>query len=307
LNPELTNKVRNLCLEAGFYKVGFAGAEELSVEAEEFKRFLEEGRNADMHWLERNNDRRFNPVNIMPEALSVISLAYVYDTPYEHSDNPDIPKISRYAWGKRDYHKVIKKILKELCVKIESLEEGIKTRFYVDDGPIMEKAWAVRAGLGAYGKHTNVIIPEAGTFFFLSEVFINRELDYGEPLPDPCLTCRICMDACPTGAIYDEYKLNANLCISYQTIENRNEIPEYIDTYGWVFGCDICQDVCPYNNKKVFTKDENFLPRLDIISKTYDEHLMMTEDEFDNTFNSTPIKRTKYKNFIRNLTKGRVI
>lgn len=301
----LTEKIRKICLEEGFSRVGIAKAEMLNDEEPYFKKWLADGMNGDMKWLNNSFEKRLDPLKVKENTKSIISLAYIYDTPVLHSKDPNIPKISRYAWGKRDYHKVTKKKLKSVCNDIEELSPGIETRSYVDDGPVMDKAWAVRSGIGWMGKHTNVINPDMGSFFFLSEILVNVELDYDEPIEDLCKNCTICINACPTGAIYDEYKLDANLCISYQTIENKGEIPEEIDLNGWIFGCDICQDVCPYNSKKVFTEDDNFYPRNDVINRTYDEQLALTEEQFNKTFEGTPIRRTKYTGWKRNLKKAK--
>ncbi len=302
---DLTGNIKRICFEAGFAKVGISKAEKLKSEEKYFRSWLDDGMNADMQWMANSVEKRLDPREINENTKSIISLAYVYDTPVLHSEEENIPKISRYAWGKRDYHKVIKKKLKEVCRGIEVLSPSIETRYYVDDGPMMEKAWAVRSGIGWMGKHTNVINPEIGSFFFLSEILTDTELEYDEPIEDLCGKCTLCINACPTGAIYDEYKLDANLCISYQTIENRGDIPDEIDLNGWIFGCDICQDVCPYNGRKVFTEDDNFYPRPDVINKTYDEQLELTEDEFNRIFEGTPIRRTKYTGWVRNLKKAK--
>lgn len=301
MEVNLNELIKSKCLDAGFIKVGFAKAEELKKESLFLKEWLNEKRNADMNWIANNFDRRTNPSLIMDDVKTIISLAYLYDTPIAHSENKDIPKISRYAWGERDYHKIIKKKLKVLCKEIETLSEDIKTRIYVDDGPMMDKAWAVRSGIGWMGKHTNVINSEIGSFFFLAEILINTELEYDKQVEDLCKNCRLCVEACPTNALYDEYKLDANLCISYQTIENRTEIPENIDLSGWIFGCDICQDVCPYNGNKIFTEDLNFFPKNEVFNKSFEELMEMNEDDFNKTFEGTPVRRTKYKGWKRNL------
>jgi epoxyqueuosine reductase len=301
----LTDSIKRICLDEGFSKVGIAKAEALTNEEPYFKKWLADGMNATMAWINNSIEKRLDPLIIKENTKSIISLAYIYDTPVLHSENKNIPKISRYAWGKRDYHKVIKKKLKTVCKAIEELSTGIESRSYVDDGPVMDKAWAVRSGIGWMGKHTNVINPEIGSFFFLSEILINAELDYDRPIEDLCKKCTLCINACPTGAIYNEYKLDANLCISYQTIENKGEIPGGIDLEGWIFGCDICQDVCPYNARKVFTEDDNFFPRNDVINKTYDEQLSLTEEEFNTIFEGTPVRRTKFSGWTRNLTKAK--
>ncbi|MFI5145454.1 MAG: tRNA epoxyqueuosine(34) reductase QueG, partial [Ignavibacteria bacterium] len=174
--------------------------------------------------------------------------------------------------------------------------------FYVDDGPVMDKAWAVRSGIGWQGKHTNVINPEYGSWIFLCEIITNLDCNvYDIPIEDMCGSCRICIDACPTGAIVDDYKLDSNLCISYQTIENKGNIPDYIDLHGWIFGCDICQDVCPFNKNDKPTKDINFYPKKEIYNKTKSELDSFTEKEFSAIFEDSPVKRTKYSGWKRNL------
>lgn len=298
----LTEAIKEKCVEAGFIKVGFAEASELKFEKMYLREWLDENRNAGMKWMDDSFEKRINPKLVFENAKSIISLAYLYDTPIAHSENQDIPKISRYAWGEGDYHKVIKKRLKVLCAAIEALSPEIQTRYYVDDGPVMDKVWAGKAGIGWLSKNTNIINQDFGSFFFLASILINIELEYNAPVDDLCKSCSLCVDACPTGALYDEYKLDANLCISYHTIENREElIPDKINLNGWIFGCDICQDVCPYNNRKTFTEDINFYPRKDSLYKTYNQLLQMTEDDFNKTFESTPVKRAKYKGWKRNL------
>ncbi|HEX2787245.1 MAG TPA: tRNA epoxyqueuosine(34) reductase QueG [Ignavibacteria bacterium] len=301
----LTSHIKSICLKNGFFKAGVSKAEVLDKEKIYFKNWLDEGRHGTMHWLGNNFEKRINPFLIMEDVKSIISLAYIYDAPVSHNEDKNMPKISRYAWGSKDYHKVLKKKLKEVCKEIEEFDSSIKTKFYVDDGPVMEKVWAVKSGIGWMGKNTNVINPDAGSFFFLCEILINQELDYDEPAEDMCKTCRLCLNACPTGALYDEYKLDANLCLSYQTIENRGEIPDEINMHGWIYGCDICQDVCPYNGKGVFTVEEAFFPRAEITNKSYDELLNYTEEKFNETFSGTPVKRTKYSGWIRNLKKAK--
>ncbi len=300
----LKEQIVVLCKDAGFENVRFANAENLVDERKHLKSWLESGHHATMNWMANNIEKRTDPLLIMEDAQSIISLSYLYDTPFEHHENPDIPKISRYAWGSRDYHKIIKKKLKALCKVIDSIAEGVKTRAYVDDGPVMDKAWAVRSGLGWMGKHTNIIDKDRGSFFFIATIITNILTEPDKPVDDLCKDCSLCVNACPTGAIYEDYKLNSKLCISYQTIENRAEAITEIDLHGWIFGCDICQDVCPFNRPGTFGSDEHFLPNKIAFGKTYDELLSFTEEDFRATFSGTPVMRTKYSGWERNLKKA---
>ncbi len=299
MNSDFSNTVKSICLNEGFFKVGYAKYENLSNEISRYAKWLNEGKNAGMDWMSRNLEKREDVSLILNNVKSVISLAFLYDTPFRHDEK--LPKISRYAWGEYDYHKIIKKKLKNICNELKALDETIETKYYVDDGPLLEKVWAVNSGIGWMGKHGNVINNAAGSFFFLSEILINKELIYDVPADNLCETCRICIDACPTGAIYEEYKVDANFCISYHTIESRNEIPSYIDLSGWIFGCDVCQDVCPFNKKKFFTEDERFYPLKEVFNTSRNELAEMTEEKFNNLFKNSPVKRTKYSGWKRNL------
>ena len=304
-NQSLTQKIKNLFVGEDFFKTGISKIRELENEKIYFKKWLDEKRNADMAWLEKSLEKRTNPELLNEEFKSVISAAYLYDTPFNHDEKPETGKISRYAWGSGDYHKLLKKKLKDICEEIELFEKGIKTKYYIDDGPVMDKVWAVNSGIGWMGKNTNVINPEYGSFFFICEILINRELEYEKPIEDLCESCNICLNACPTGALYEPYKLDANFCISYHTIENKNEIPDYINLNGWIFGCDICQDVCPFNKSKIFTEEKSFYP----IEKTYNKSLneleKITEEEFNELLKSSPVKRTKFSGWKRNIKKAK--
>ena len=297
---KLTQNIKKLCLEEGFTKIGITKAQKLRKEITFLEKQIKEGKTAELNWLKKNINKRKNPLQLLENVKSVISLALLYNSPFKHSRNPDIPKISRYAWGKEDYHNLIKKKLKFICDKIICLDENIKLIFYVDDGPVMEKVWAEKSGLGWRGKHTLIINPKFGSFFFLSEIFINKELVYDKPVENLCGKCNICVKSCPTNAIYEPYKLDLNLCIAYHTIESKKEkIP--INTGNWLFGCDICQDVCPYNHKKIYTNNEKFYSDKSVFGKNYDELCNMTEEEFIKTFKNTPLKRLGYKRWRRNI------
>lgn len=293
---DLKSSIISLTKKYGFHKAGFSGISQ--IDRTFFFNWLGQGKQASMQWLETSKEKRLNPYLIFPEVKTVISLAYIYDTPFEHQ--PGLPLISRYAWGK-DYHKILKTKLKSLCKDIELLKNGISTKYYVDDGPVMEKYWAVKSGIGWLGKNSNVIIPDIGSFFFLSEIFLNKELEDDKEITDMCETCNICLSACPTGALETPYSVDSGKCISYHTIENRGEIPAEINLNGWIFGCDICQDVCPYNNKKIFTCEKEFYPNPSIFNKSSEELNSLSEEEFNETFKDSPIKRTKHKGWKRNL------
>jgi len=287
--------------ELGFVKIGFEKAEVLESESAELKEWLDKGYSADMEWIKKGFEKRRDIKLIMDNAATVISLAYNYYTPFKHDEK--LPKISRYAWGK-DYHKLLKNKTDSMCNFIESSVSGARAKYYVDDGPVMDKGWAVRAGVGWMRKHTNVINPEYGSWIFLSEIITNLEFEiYDEPIEDLCAECRLCIEACPTGAIISDYELDSNLCISYQTIENRGDIPESIDLQGWVFGCDVCQDVCPFNKNDKTTIDNSFYPKAEIDNKTILQLKEINEEQFQGLFKDSPIKRAKYTGWKRNLSK----
>jgi len=295
-NQIVIEKVKQL----GFDIVGFAKAELLVEETKNLETWVEKGYQATMNYMERNLHKRKDVKEILPTAKSIISLALNYYTPEKYSNEIDKGKISRYAWGK-DYHLVIWQKLNELETELKELEPELETLSYVDTGPVMDKAWAVRAGIGWMGKHTNVINPNIGSWFFIANIITNFEFEYSEIITDHCGTCTACIDACPTNAILSEYVVDANKCISFQTIENKEEIP--VELKGkfdnWIFGCDICQDVCPWNNKfSVVTPVKDFYPQNKEIS--FDEVLALDNNSFKERFSQSPIKRTKLKGLQRN-------
>jgi epoxyqueuosine reductase len=295
-NQIVTEKANKL----GFNLVGFAKVELLQNETDRLQQWLDKRYQATMGYMGKNLHKRKDVKEILPNAKSVISLALNYYTPEIHSNENKVGKVSRYAWGK-DYHLIIWQKLNELEMMLKEFDPEFESISYVDTGPVMDKAWAVRAGIGWLGKHTNVINPEIGSWFFIANLITNYEFNYSEIAKDHCGTCTACIDACPTDAIVQEYVVDANKCISFQTIENKEEIP--VELKGkfdnWIFGCDICQDVCPWNNKfSVSTLISEFYPTSKEL--TYDEVVNLDNESFKKRFAGSPIKRTKLKGLQRN-------
>ena len=244
---KLTNQiVRELAFKLGFDLIGFSEAVKLNEETDRLKLWLEKGYHHKMSYMEKNVDKRTDVKKILSSAKSVISLGINYYKNDDYENCEDLGKVSRYAWGK-DYHLVIWDKLKTFSEEVKCIEPEAELISYVDTGPVMDKAWAVKSGLGWLGKHTNVISREIGSWFFIANIITNLEFESAIPQTDLCGTCTACIDACPTNAIVDEYILDAGRCISNLTIENKGEIPE--DFKGkfenWIFGCDICQGRLP--------------------------------------------------------------
>lgn len=297
----ITNEiVRHTAKIIGFDLVGFAKVEKLESEIRNLENWLGKNYQAGMNYLERNLNKRTDPREIMPDAKSIISLGLIYNTPFNHSEDKKLGKVSRYAWGK-DYHLVIWEMLDQLENELSSIDSNFKSISYVDTGPVMDKVWAVKGGLGWMGKHTNVINRDVGSWFFIANIICNYEFEYSEQIPDFCGDCTLCIDACPTEAIVQPYILDSNKCISYQTIENKNEIPMELKGKfdNWLFGCDICQDVCPWNKKfGTLTLVNDFNPVNKELS--YSEVMEMDEESFKQRFAESPIKRTKLSGLKRN-------
>lgn len=296
-----TEHIRRRARELGFVKIGIARASALDQEALHLGEWLRRGYHASMAWMENNAEKRTDPRMLVPGARSVIVAAENYFSPEQHSASPGDGKISRYAWGD-DYHLHLKKRIESLLECIKQVEPGSDGRVYVDTGPVMEKAWAARAGLGWQGKHTNVITREAGSWVFLAVIITTLELEYDEPSVDMCGTCTACIDACPTDAITEPYVVDAGKCISYQTIEHRGPIdPELGKKFDrWVYGCDICQDVCPWNRFATDTERAEYAPREGNIAPRLDELIAMTQEEFSRRFAKSAVKRTKVSGLSRN-------
>lgn len=286
----------------GFDLIGFAKADELTNEADNLNLWLARGFNADMNYMEKNFEKRQDVKNIFASAESVISLGMNYYAPHQHSDKKNHGKISRYAWGK-DYHLIIWKKLDELISHLKKIDSSFEAVSFVDTGPVMDKTWAVRAGLGWLGRHSNVINRNFGSWFFIANIISNHKFEYEDPIADYCGTCTACIDACPTDAIVSEYVVDANKCISYQTIENKGEIAENLRGKfdGWIFGCDICQDVCPWNKKfSAPTFELDFYPRNEETELDLNDVITMEQEKFSKRFKDSPVKRTKLRGLQRN-------
>lgn len=298
---KLTNEIVIQKAKAvGFDLVGFVKAETLDKESEHLQQWLDKNFQAGMDYMGRNIEKRKDVKQFFPEAKSVISLGLNYYTPDQYSNEKDKGKVSRYAWGK-DYHLIIWSMLNELELELKKVDPAFKSISYVDTGPVMDKAWAVRSGIGWLGKHTNVINREIGSWFFIANTITNYDFNYSDPIPDFCGTCTACIDACPTNAIVREYVVDANKCISYLTIENKSEISaEFKGKFdNWLFGCDICQDVCPWNQKfPVETLIIDFHPQNKEL--TLNEVIEMNEEEFKEKFKISPVKRAKLTGMKRN-------
>ena len=264
--------------------------------------WLRSGQHGEMRWMEHYPQKRRDVRALLPGARSVIVVAHNYYTPYKHSKNKNTGKISRYAWGK-DYHKIIRKKLKRLLAGLRELDKNVQGRVFTDTAPIQDKLWAEQAGIGWQGKNTNIISREMGSWFFIGEVVVNIDLEYDRAAADYCGSCRACIESCPTQAL-TEYQLDARRCLSYLTIEYWDKpIPEEFSgrMENWIFGCDICQDVCPWNRFARETDEPAYFPAAENIQPSLQELSKMTEQDFAQRFQGSPVSRAKYKNFVRNV------
>lgn len=298
---------KNLIIEAaktlGFSRIGFARASSLDQSSERLTQWLEMGYHGEMKYMENHYDLRIDPRKLVPGAKTVIVLSFNYATKNIQKDK-NAPKIAKYAFGK-DYHKVLRKKLKSLFSSIQEICPNSQGRFFTDSAPILERDWAELAGLGWKGKNTLLIHPQAGSFFFLAEIIIDAELPYDSPMRDYCGSCRRCIDACPTEAIDEKgYLLDAKKCISYLTIELKSQIPEEFKDKmdNWAFGCDICQDVCPWNKFSTPHSEVNFLPKEELLDLTSEDWHALTEEKFSDLFESSAVKRTGFNGLSRNLS-----
>ncbi len=291
-----SEQVKQKAIELGFHLVGIAAIaqEETDLAVEHLKTWLDLGYQANMQWM--NNPKRFDIRACFPEVQSVISVALNYYTPHQRPEGKEYAKIARYGWG-RDYHKVMEKRLKVFRQWLESLDESIKTRHYADTGPIQDKVWAQRSGLGWIGKNGNLISRQYGSWIFLGEVLINTSLTPDRPHTEHCGTCTRCLDACPTNAITQPFVINSDRCIAYHTIENRTEtLPQNIKSnlQGWVAGCDICQDVCPWNQRFAQETDiSDFQPYAGNIDPKLTDLAKITDIEWEQHFPASALRRIK--------------
>lgn len=299
---KLIREFRQEAQALGFDQVGISRAERLDQEAIRLEQWLNKGHHGQMTWMENHFDKRVDPSLLVPGAKSVISLVYNYQTDQIQKDH-EAPKVSKYAYGE-DYHFVLKRKLKSLLQWLRSQLGDINGRCFVDSAPVMEREWAKRSGLGWLGKNTLLIHPKKGSYYFLAELIIDVELPTDDPIKDYCGTCRKCIDACPTEAFSSEgYVLDASKCISYLTIELKEAIPDEFTGKmdNWMFGCDICQEVCPWNRFATRHEEPAFEPKDALLEMTASEWQEITEEVFRELFKHTPVQRTKWKGLKRNI------
>ena len=298
-----TRLIKQRAKEIGFDKVGITSAGALEPEGRLLREWLARGYHADMKWMERAPEQRADPRQLFAGARSVLVVALNYYTPAEHENRQDTGKVSRYAWGD-DYHDVVGQKLRSLLEWIKDQAPDVDGKVCVDIQPLMDKAWAARAGLGWIGKHTNLITPELGSWVFIGELLLNIALDYDtEPIEDHCGTCTLCIESCPTGAITEPYVVDSSRCISYVTIESRAaDIPEPLarELNGWFYGCDICQDVCPWNRFAAASDQPAFDPRTGNINADLHEVLELTREKYAERFRGSAMKRAKLAGLQRN-------
>jgi len=301
LKEQQTNFIKKKAHESGFSFCGISKAEFLADEAPRLEEWLKRGYQGKMGYLENHFDKRLDPTILVPGARSVISLIYNY-FPAKDLAVGDELKIAKYAYGE-DYHKVVKEKLKTLLDDIQTDIGEINGRAFVDSAPVMERAWARRSGIGWVGKNSLLLNRQMGSFFFLAELIIDLELEYDAPTRDYCGTCTACMDACPTDAIAEPYVVDGSKCISYFTIELKEEIPT--DVKGkfenWIFGCDICQDVCPWNSFSIPHHEKRFDPEPALNGITRQEWMEITQDVFSKLFGKSALQRTKLQGLKRNI------
>lgn len=300
----LTTLVREKALHLGFDACGFAKAEQLDAEALALEKWLLEGRHGSMQWMENYFDKRIDPTKLVPGAKSVVSVILSYHDPdlYQRHQKQKL-RISKYALGD-DYHDVVREKLHELFSFTKELTGNLEGRVFVDSAPVMDKAWAVRSGIGWQGKNANLLHKKAGSFFFIGEMIVDLAFEYDGQIRDLCGSCTRCIDACPTDAIVEPYKVDGSKCISYFTIELREEIPEeYHQKLGnWMYGCDICQDVCPWNWRAKAGNDLRLEARKPLLNDDPEFWRTLGVEEYRKLFKKSAVKRTKFEGLKRNIS-----
>jgi len=303
MKKQRTRIIKQKALDLGFSFVGIAEAKELTEEARMLEKWLNQNRHGQMHYMANHFEKRIDPRKLVPGSKSVVTLLYNYHNPQKQKD-PNAPKISQYAYGK-DYHYVIKAKLRELLAYIQTEIGEVSGRCFVDSAPVLERDWAKHSGLGWIGKNTLLINKKQGSYFFIAELIIDLELAYDGPIKDYCGTCTRCIDACPTDAISPEgYWMDGSKCISYFTIELRDELPQEMKGQfeNWMFGCDICQEVCPWNRFAKRHNEPAFEPHPELLEMTYEDWQEITQEVFRKVFKKSAVKRTKYKGLLRNIS-----
>lgn len=295
-----TSLIKSEAQRLGFLSCGISKAEFLEEEAPRLEAWLNKNRHGEMAYMENHFDKRLDPTKLVEGSKSVISLLLNYFP--EETQRTDSYKISKYAYG-TDYHFVIKDKLKSLLQFIQTEIGDVHGRAFVDSAPVLDKAWAAKSGLGWMGKHSNLLTKSLGSFYFIAELIVDLDLDYDTPVTDHCGSCTACIDACPTQAIVDPYVVDGSKCISYFTIELKNELPSSMSGQfdDWMFGCDVCQDVCPWNR---FSKSHNeplFDPNPALLSMSKKEWEEITEEVFQELFRKSAVKRTKFSGLQRNI------
>lgn len=299
-----TIKIRNKAYELGFDLCGFARAQKLDNEAFRLEQWLNQNRHGTMNWMENNFEKRIDPTQLVPGAKSIVSVlaSYRFEENEKYDQNHSTPKIAKYARG-RDYHKVFKKKLKDLFFFAQNEIGNVNGRFFVDSAPVLDKVWAQRAGLGWIGKNSNLLNKKFGSWFLIGELILDVPFVYDAPETEHCGACTKCIDACPTDAIYEPYRVDGSKCISYLTIELKDHIPsEFQEKMGeWAFGCDICQDVCPWNRKAEYGHINDLAPRKSVLHPSgVKQWSSITKKEFDDIFEGSPVRRAKHEWFINN-------
>ena len=303
-NPRLLSRaIKAHARASGFDKVGIVPASALAPERERLVEWLQKGYHGEMEWMARDPETRTDPRKLFPPARSVVVVALNYYTSNKHTEDPETGKVSRYAWGD-DYHDVVGSRLHSLLAWIKEQAPKTEGKVCVDIQPMMDKAWAVRAGLGWIGKHANLITQEFGSWVFIGELLLNLGLEYDEEeVADHCGSCTLCIDACPTAAIREPYVVDSNRCISHATIELRAaEIPHEVakNLEGWLYGCDICQDICPWNRFEQSTHERRFEPRSGNVNASLSNILELTPDAYGKRFRHSAMKRAKLAGLQRN-------